>query len=92
MINTVLTKNCLPFSICSCNKISDDQAYKHHLTSVLQASYEIWEKSGRQAAPNGALMRTSVLGCFQFGELDKVKENTLQMCKVTHADPRFSIV
>ena len=72
-------------------KISGNQAHKH-FTSVLQASNEIWEKSGRQAAPNGALMRTSVLGCFQFGELDKVKENTLQMCKVTHADPRFAKV
>lgn len=59
----------------------------HHLS--FQAAKFIWNETGRVAAPNGGLMRTSVLGCFQFEDLKKVKENTLQICKVTHADPRF---
>ncbi len=36
----------------------------------------------------GAVMRTSVLGVFEYKDLEKVKENTLNVCKVTHADPR----
>jgi len=34
------------------------------------------------------LMRTSILGAFQYYSIEKVVENTLAFCKVTHADPR----
>ena len=34
-------------------------------------------------------MRTSILGCYQFEDINKVKENTLQICKVTHASPKY---
>ena len=33
-------------------------------------------------------MRTSLLGCYQFNQIDKVIENTLTICKVTHHDSR----
>jgi ADP-ribosylglycohydrolase len=33
-------------------------------------------------------MRTSVLGTVSFHSLDAVRENTLLVCKTTHADPR----
>lgn len=33
-------------------------------------------------------MRTSILGTWEFDNLDKVIENTKNACKVTHADPR----
>lgn len=48
----------------------------------------MWENSGRQAAPNGGVMRTSILGVHDFGDIEKVIENTKAACKVTHADPR----
>lgn len=52
------------------------------------AAEDIWEKSGRFAAPNGAVMRTSAMGIYHYKDIDKVIHNTLQFCKVTHADPR----
>ena len=48
----------------------------------------MWENSGRQVAPNGGVMRTSILGVHDFGDIEKVIENTKAACKVTHADPR----
>ena len=33
-------------------------------------------------------MRTSILGVHDFGNIEKVIENTKAACKVTHADPR----
>jgi hypothetical protein len=42
----------------------------------------IWEKSGGDLAANGAVMRTSILGIVQFHDLDKVIENTKEICKV----------
>lgn len=47
-----------------------------------------WEKSGGKAAPNGALMRTSVLGIWDYADTEKVVANTEQVCTITHADPR----
>ncbi|XP_066923644.1 ADP-ribosylarginine hydrolase Tri1-like isoform X2 [Clytia hemisphaerica] len=61
---------------------------ENYLTDPHQASLNVWEELGRQAAPNGALMRTSILGVFQYQSLEKVIQNTVSICKVTHADPR----
>ena len=48
----------------------------------------MWEESGRFVAPNGGVMRTSILGIHDFGNIKEVIENTKAACKVTHADPR----
>ena len=48
----------------------------------------MWEESGRFVAPNGGVMRTSILGIHDFGSMKEVIENTKAACKVTHADPR----
>ncbi|ORX91306.1 ADP-ribosylglycohydrolase [Basidiobolus meristosporus CBS 931.73] len=55
------------------------------------AAYEVWDKRGRTLAPNGAVMRTSVLGIESFWDEDKVIINTMAAAKVTHADPRSVI-
>lgn len=47
-----------------------------------------WESSGRQSAANGAVMRTSILGIWQYKDPQQVKLNAEQVCKLTHADPR----
>lgn len=52
------------------------------------AARSIWESSGRQLAANGGVMRTSVLGIQDFGDIDKVIANSTAACLVTHADPR----
>nr|XP_002733515.1 PREDICTED: uncharacterized protein LOC100373659 [Saccoglossus kowalevskii] len=53
-----------------------------------QAAHEVWSSSGGYLAPNGAVMRTSILGIHQFEDTEMVKENTVKICETTHADPR----
>ena len=43
-----------------------------------------WELSRKHSAANGALMRTSVVGLAP----DNVTEQTINICKLTHYDPR----
>jgi len=47
-----------------------------------------WEKSKRTSAPNGAVMRTAVLGIWEFQQLERVASNADKICRITHADPR----
>lgn len=44
----------------------------------------IWEMSYRKGAANGALMRTSIVGTFPKA----VEECAVNICKLTHYDPR----
>ncbi|KAG0366818.1 ADP-ribosylglycohydrolase-domain-containing protein [Gamsiella multidivaricata] len=53
-----------------------------------RAAFEVWDASGRNLAPNGAVMRTAVLGIESFWDEPRVVENTMAAAKVTHADPR----
>ncbi|XP_078677172.1 ADP-ribosyl-[dinitrogen reductase] glycohydrolase-like [Branchiostoma floridae x Branchiostoma belcheri] len=57
-------------------------------TDPEQASRTVWERSGKVLAPNGGVMRTSILGVHQYQDLDMVIHNTEKLCRVTHADPR----
>ncbi|XP_066283565.1 ADP-ribosyl-[dinitrogen reductase] glycohydrolase-like isoform X2 [Branchiostoma lanceolatum] len=57
-------------------------------TDPEQASRTVWERSGKMLAPNGGVMRTSILGVHQYQDLDAVIHNTEKLCRVTHADPR----
>ena len=53
-----------------------------------KASEIIWNLSKKQNASNGAIMRTSILGTFEFWDDEKVIENTEKIAKVTHWDQR----
>lgn len=53
-----------------------------------QAAREVWIKRNKNAAANGGVMRTAVLGVPSFGNIDTVLTNTDAVCQVTHADPR----
>ncbi len=53
-----------------------------------KASEIIWNLSKKQIASNGAIMRTSILGTFDFWDNEKVIENTEKIAKVTHWDQR----
>lgn len=57
---------------------------REYLNSPTEVAKERWELSHRESAPNGAIMRTSVIGLWH----DDVVENAVNACKVTHADPR----
>jgi ADP-ribosylglycohydrolase len=54
-----------------------------------KAAASVWETVGHKDLPgNGAIVRTAVLGVCQFDDLDAVEKNTMEMSRVTHADPR----
>ena len=58
--------------------------HRDFLTDPFKAANERWELSHREAAPNGGIMRTSVIGLLP----DNVEVNAILACKVTHFDPR----
>ena len=60
----------------------------HDSDLICQAAHDIWMLSNKYLAPNGGVMRTSILGTMEYHDLNKVIENTKNACKVTHADPR----
>jgi ADP-ribosylglycohydrolase len=53
-----------------------------------QVAQLIWEKSNRQMAANGAVMRTAILGVWECADFEKVRKNTEEVAKITHFDPR----
>jgi ADP-ribosylglycohydrolase len=53
-----------------------------------KASEIIWNLSKKQNASNGAVMRTSILGTFDFWDDENVIQNTEKIAKVTHWDQR----
>ncbi|CAI8047878.1 Uncharacterized protein MJ1187 [Geodia barretti] len=68
--------------------VSNTLSHHSFLTDPHQAAHEVWEKSGRYLAANGAIMRTAILGVLEFNRLERVMENTREICLTTHADPR----
>jgi ADP-ribosylglycohydrolase len=59
-----------------------------YVTNPHKAAHIVWKLGGKKAAANGAVMRTSVLGCYQFDDKDKVVQNAVDVCRLTHHDPR----
>jgi ADP-ribosylglycohydrolase len=65
-------------------------AHPDFATDPYRAAEAVWEESGRNAAPNGALMRAAVCGLFgrSFEETWQIAKD---MARVTHADPRCQV-
>ena len=55
-----------------------------YVEKPLEVSKKVWEMSNRQAAANGGLMRTSIIGLFPKA----VEECAANICRLTHYDPR----
>lgn len=53
-----------------------------------KAAKNIWMERGKKVAPNGGVMRTSILGIYHFKNDKEVMQNAAEACAVTHADPR----
>jgi ADP-ribosylglycohydrolase len=62
--------------------------HKQFLKQPKEAAKDVWTKYGKNLAANGAVMRTAILGVLNFDDIQKVIENTTELCHVTHADPR----
>lgn len=52
------------------------------------AANRVWEEGGRTMAANGGVMRTCVLGIWNWENPDAVQAQASQVCRITHADPR----
>lgn len=59
-----------------------------YVKNPFKASELIWNISRKQNAANGAIMRTAILGCWNYTDWEQVKANTENVCKLTHFDPR----
>ena len=57
-------------------------------TDPIQASKEVWIKSGKRIAPNGSVMRIASSGAFVFWDKKVVIKVAEQYARVTHSDPR----
>ncbi len=55
-----------------------------YVEKPLEVSKKVWEMSNKQAAANGGLMRTSIIGLFPKA----VEECAANICRLTHYDPR----
>jgi ADP-ribosylglycohydrolase len=63
----------------------------HHpqfLSQPQQVAEAYWESTCREAAANGGVMRTAVLGVWDHPQEERIRHNAEQVCKLTHADPR----
>ena len=65
---------------------------ENFLSNPSETAFTYWDKSGRDIAPNGSLMRTTPIGVIGMkkSEEDTFKE-AVKMGAVTHADPRCSL-
>jgi ADP-ribosylglycohydrolase len=59
-----------------------------YLTDPYRVSHGVWDGSGRKAAPNGAVMRTSVVGLLDPEDLDHTEKLAVEAAQLTHWDPR----
>jgi ADP-ribosylglycohydrolase len=62
--------------------------YPDFIADPHNAANAIWEESGCQVAANGGVMRTSVMGLWDFQTPENIAANTEAVCRITHADPR----
>ena len=53
-----------------------------------RAARYVWERSGGRSAPNGAVMRTAILGVWEHPHAERVDANAAAVCRLTHHDPR----
>ncbi|XP_061193948.1 ADP-ribosyl-[dinitrogen reductase] glycohydrolase-like isoform X1 [Saccostrea echinata] len=62
--------------------------HKSYLDDPYTAAESVWRESQCKVAPNGAVMRTSILGVHKFHDLEQVARNAADVARITHYDPR----
>lgn len=53
-----------------------------------KVSEDVWVRGKKKLAPNGGVMRTSILGIHDWWDTEEVIKNAETICKTTHHDPR----
>ncbi|KAL3868574.1 hypothetical protein ACJMK2_041375 [Sinanodonta woodiana] len=61
---------------------------RKYVSNPQETAKDIWIKRGRTDAPNGAVMRTSILGIHEWWDVAKVAKNAAVICQASHYDPR----
>ncbi|MDU1905994.1 MAG: ADP-ribosylglycohydrolase family protein [Dysgonomonas sp.] len=61
---------------------------KGYAENPFKASELVWNMSRQMSAPNGGIMRTAIVGCWNYSDWEQVKINTENICKLTHFDAR----
>jgi len=65
--------------------VLSSQDFRHNPHAAAKSA---WERSGCKNAANGGVMRTAIMGCWDFWSPPDVRKNAETVCKVTHWDPR----
>jgi len=78
--NWMLSPDCMGIGRLIYNVLSLDE----YIEKPQQVALLFWKLSNKQNAPNGGIMRTSVVGLLN----DDVESAAAEICKLTHYDPR----
>jgi ADP-ribosyl-[dinitrogen reductase] hydrolase len=62
--------------------------FQHDLDFWTDAAIGVWYESAGTESGDGGLVRTLVAGMFHFGDIHKMVERTIDVCRLTHRDPR----
>lgn len=57
------------------------------VSDPFRASYDVWKSTDGVLCEDGAIMRSWIIGCFNF-KTERLIELATLMCQVTHYDPR----
>ncbi|KAL4226883.1 hypothetical protein ACF0H5_014861 [Mactra antiquata] len=71
-----------------CSQVKAVVSHPQFSEEPFRASEIIWRDCGMYVASNSAVARTCILGLHQYETLGQVIKNTLDVCHVTHYDPR----
>ncbi|KAH3819253.1 uncharacterized protein LOC127832469 isoform X2 [Dreissena polymorpha] len=71
-----------------CSHVRNVITHPQFSEEPLKASEIVWRDSARFVASNSAVARTAIMGVHQHEVLGQVIKNTLEVCHVTHFDPR----
>ncbi len=53
-----------------------------------KAAKLVWKMKGKDIAPNGGIMRSSITGVWKYWDQQEVIKNSADVCELTHYDPR----
>ncbi len=62
--------------------------HPEYLTDPSNCAKQLWQSSNQENASNGGVMRTALVGVWNYTSPEVVRKNAENLCKLTHYDPR----
>lgn len=84
--NFIVWKNSQPFDIGNLTRTV--LMHSNYLNNPIETAKKVWEEEGKQSAGNGGIMRTTISALWNYTNWNEIKQNTENLCKLTHYDPR----